>query len=267
MKLVTALVTMIVVGLGAIGLFPHKDQAAPKIEPPTQSIPQNQEKLPRGQTIEVSQNQQTFLVHLVEIPRAASVELVPNFKDKENSKALVERNNCNLAINGGFYQKDATPLGLFYTSGVQFKPGIKSNLVTGFFWEDHGGNRMMGKNPPESLDNLDFILQTGPLFTTANPAVSIVNDEHARRSLLVLDKTDKLYAATIVGKENSFSGPPLGSLPGLLAKSEVQTKLPITTILNLDGGSASFFYVREGVEEFMLSELVPVGSVICVKSD
>lgn len=266
MKLVAALVALLSVIFVALGLKP---QIPPKKQnttsQPTLSQAEIIDQLPQGKTLDVVSGDKTYRINIVEVPAADTMTLIPNFTAKDSSRTIVDRNSCNLAINGGFYQKNNTPLGLFQTHGSRLGSMIVSNLVTGFFWQEKNGVRHTGQTVPTRLDDVDFILQTGPLFSLANPTGSFVNDEPDRRSLLVLDKNNRLYLVEVFEKDNTFGGPELSKIPALFSQKEVQDVYPVTGVLNLDGGSASFFYVRGKDREFMLSELVPVGSVICVK--
>ena len=98
-----------------------------------------------------------------------------------------------------------------------------------------------------------------------NARLRLIDDEPARRSLLGIDDQDRLFVLAVVQKENTFSGPLLVDLPVLFNDERVQRQVRLRIILNLDGGSASFFYNNTNNEPFMLSELTPIGSLLCMK--
>lgn len=222
-------------------------------------------QLPSGELFEASLDGIDYLVYTIKIPNTASLRLVPNFDEKDSGVTLINKYGCTQAINGGFYTQDAKPLGLFVSEGKRYGYPLVSNLVTGFFWEDKTGDRALSFHAPEYIDNLRFVLQTGPLYLVSNPNVTIIADEPKRRSLFIASDKNELWMAAVVTKDNEYSGPLLASLPRLFATAAIQEKLKVTTILNLDGGSASFFYSRDSQRSFVLSEITPIGSLFCLK--
>lgn len=244
--------------LGKVADFPTPDQPLPTKET-------TDESLPLGQTIDISYQGRDYQLHVVEIPARALLRLIPNFKAKESGQNLVNRYNCTLAINGGFYKKDDTPLGFFVSEGERFGTPIQSNLVTGFFWQDDTGGRFISRYAPENLDHLNFVLQTGPLYLLDHKEVRIIDDEPARRSILGTTDDGKLYMIAAVEKNNFHSGPKLGDLPSIIMLPEVKKVRSFSSILNLDGGAASFFSIQDRQKSFMLSEITSIGSLFCVQ--
>ncbi len=213
--------------------------------------------------IDLFYEQRPLQVVVYKIKRNSAISLIPNFTQKINAEKLVEDNGCAAAINGGFYQKNQKPLGLFWTQGKSLGEKIDSNVATGYFWQDADGSLHMGRSAPQK-DASIFIVQTGPIFDLANEqSVSIVDDEHARRSAIGKDGAGNFFLLTFYDPENLFSGPLLADLPSLAKRGELGKIANLTTLLNLDGGSASFFYTKTG--KHILSELVPVGSILCIK--
>lgn len=222
-------------------------------------------RLPHGKIIDLDFNNQNLRILTIEIPASSSMTLIPNFSERFFGEDIVATNSCDIAINGGFYKGDHTPLGLFMTQGNTIGKAIKSSVANGFFWQDNSGIRQTYPQAPVNLENFDFILQSGPYFKVRDRRLNLVNDGRARRSLVGEDGEGHLYFISIITKENNFSGPYLADLPVIFSQPEVQEILPLATILNLDGGGASFFYSRDEEGEFILSALSPVGSVICVR--
>lgn len=215
--------------------------------------------------ITVPYDNSALTVNYIEIPESAKLTLIPNFSQKDSGEALVNKYGCNYAVNSGFYQEDGTPLGLFMTDGAKYGEKIISNIATGYFWQDKNNNRGFGKNPPD-LDSLDLVFQAGPLIIPGNYQLKMISDEKARRILIAGDKQNKLYLMSVFDRENNFSGPNLADLPAIFASSSIQEVIPVTSILNLDGGAASFFFAQEKNVTFSLLELTPIGSLICIKN-
>lgn len=231
---------------------------------PTSSPPQS--PVVWSYQITVPYDNQTLIINYIEITKSAKLTLIPNFSDKENGEMIVAKYNCDFAANSGFYQEDGKPLGLFMTGGSKYGEQTISNIATGFFWQDKNNNRFLGKNPPD-LSSLDLIFQAGPLIIPGNYQLKMIDDEKARRILMAADLQNRLYLMSVFDEENNFSGPNLADLPAIFASSSIQEVIPVTTILNLDGGAASFFYAKEKNIIFSLSEITPIGSLICVKNN
>jgi hypothetical protein len=222
-------------------------------------------RVPRGNNTIISYGTRQLQILSVEIPASASMILIPNFTEKQFGEILVATNSCDMAINGGFYTGAGKPLGLFTTKTNQFGKAVISNVANGFFWENNFGERFMDRQPPEASIQPTFIFQTGPYMPVINKRLSLINDGQSRRSLLGITNENKFYAISVLGQENNLSGPYLADIPVIFALPEIQKVLPLVTVLNLDGGSASFFYSKDEFGELALSSLSPIGSLLCVK--
>lgn len=209
----------------------------------------------------ISYNNNRYFVYSTEITTDKKLTLIPNFIGHHYGKELSEQNDCSQAINGGFYQKNGKPLGLFITDDSKFGNEIESNLVNGFFWQEKTNRRGIGQKIPDK--QMDFVFQAGPYFPVANYTLNTSSDEYARRSLIGIDNVQRLYLLSIVSADNKYSGPYLADLPVLFSQPEIQKNIPLTNLLNLDGGAASFFRVRDNNSDFLLSEMTPIGSLLC----
>lgn len=232
----------------------------------TRSENSSENTLANDKIVSLVDNNKHYLLHLFLIPEQSQITLIPNFTQKENGQSLAISNHCNLAINGGFYQNDDKPLGLFLSDGKIYGQKISGNLVSGFFYQDKFNHREIAFTEPAVRPGTDFILQAGPLFPLPRQKpIAIVDDKFARRMAVGKDGNGSFYFLVIYDRDNLFSGPKLADLPLLFSRSEVQNIANLTLVLNLDGGSASFFYASNGRATFTLSELVPIGSLLCVK--
>jgi len=250
----------ILLGLLLMGTFSFFVFSPPPLPTPTPfSLPKEW-----SQKIEFTHEEEDLVIVYAAIPDKSSFVLIPNFSQKETGARLVEKNQCDYAVNGGFYQENHLPLGLFFSQGKKHGQEIKGSVADGFFWQDKKGNRFLGKEHPD-LSSLDFIFQSGPIFFPQESPLKMAKDEKERRILLAKDKTGRLYFLALFAKDNHFRGPLLSSLPQIFASLRQKEILPFSLILNLDGGTASYFYAKENEEAFSLSELSFIGSLLCVK--
>jgi len=220
--------------------------------------------IPYGGIINLTYLSQRLRIYWAPIPKNAAVYLVPNYTEREFAETITNKLSCHIAINGGFYKGDGKPLGLLITNGNIESLAVRSTVANGYFWQNRVGKRLIGKTQPDPED-VEFAFQSGPFISIANRRLSLVSDERARRSLLGVDEENNLYAISITSGDNAYGGASLADIPVIFSQEEIQQVIPITTLLNLDGGGASFFYVKDKTDEFMLSPLSPVGSVICVR--
>jgi len=106
-------------------------------------------------------------------------------------------------------------------------------------------------------------LQTGPiLIKDANKInISIQNDKSARRTFSFLDNENNIYFGSIYKFDSVYLGPTLDELPEVLSKFVSGFGIEVVDAVNLDGGSASFYFDVNT----KLSELSFVGSYFCIK--
>jgi exopolysaccharide biosynthesis protein len=184
---------------------------------------------------------------------STTMSLIANFTAKKSSTDLIGENHCRMAVNGGYYTKENQPLGLFYTDERYYNAQIHSkNLTNGFVYQTRAGKFGIAADPPK--EPLNFIFQTGPLLST-QIRLTIQDDEMARRILIGQTKNNEVYILALTEATNSNSGPRLDDIPVLLQKQPLQ----FTQLINLDGGSASVYYVPPT----SLSEITPIGSLLC----
>lgn len=220
--------------------------------------------IPYGGIINLSYNSQPLRIYWTPIASDSAVYLIPNYTERKFADSIVKELSCHIAINGGFYKGDGRPLGLLIVYGNTISPSVRSSVANGFFWQKRSGQRFIGKTIPV-LSDVEFAIQSGPLMNVSNRRLSLANDERARRSLLGVDEQGSFYAISVTAGDNAYGGAYLADIPVIFSQNEIQDVFPVTTLLNLDGGGASFFSVKDVDDEFTLSALSPVGSVICVR--
>jgi uncharacterized protein YigE (DUF2233 family) len=207
----------------------------------------------------------TYAIYNQHISDPQYLQLIPNFTDSKTSNNIMKNFGCAYGVNGGFYTIDKKPLGLFFTNG-SFQENTVHNqkLFNGFLYKTSTGKLKIDKIPPDFA--VEFVFQSGPLFRPGEK-LNLTNDEQARRIMIAQTDTGKFYFLAITEYENAHSGPYLADLPDIIQQfnsSQISVDdVHITTILNLDGGSASAYFDSDGKQ---LSELVSIGSFICSKN-
>lgn len=218
-----------------------------------------------------------YNIYMQKIADTRRLTLIPNFNERKSSGAIMEEYGCRYGANAGFYTAEGKPLGLFFTDGNLINSKVHtSQLFNGFVFGNSRGLFDIRSSVPKSKENsLDFYFQSGPLFTPETK-LTIRSDERARRILIGKTNQGMFYFLALVEVDNVNSGPLLADLPAIIHRYN-ETQLTtnnlsseagsgsagqLTTLLNLDGGSASAFYSQDGVQ---ISELTPIGSFLCGK--
>ena len=195
-----------------------------------------------------------------QIVNPEEIELYSNLKAQQLSEQIKVNKSCSVLVNGGFYSKENTHLGLFVSNYEIISKSIQSATHNGFLWIDFN-NVSISSNLPDT--NSRIAIQSGPLlFKDGKPLIlAISNDEPSRRIVAGVTSDNKLIFLAFYRDSAEYEGPKLEQLPEIINSFKKQTKIDIVDAINLDGGSASVFitnYVR-------LNELAHIGSYFCVK--
>lgn len=183
--------------------------------------------------------------------------VIPNFSSPKDSADLIKENNCKYAINGGLYQENKKPLGLFINDNKLFNKKITSNIFNGFLYLD--SNNILDFSQKTDIVS-KFIMQTGPYFNLNSTQIDY-NDKTARRHVIAKDSSSNLYIFSIFTPDSLISGPTLNQIPEFFLKDEIKNIADFTDALTLDGGSASVFYSPA----HSLHESTFIGSLLCWK--
>lgn len=215
------------------------------------------------------QNSSTILEHKgkryaissFDVKDAAVVKFVGNYTKKLFTTQILREKSCVLAINGGFYDTNYSPIGLYIEDNISLSRWEENELLNGVFFVDKEMSGGIGRNVSDF--DLVFALQSGPILVENRSPVflRIFDDEYARRSVVLIDDIGILRFLSVYDPLSTYDGPFLSDLPNIIIEYGKKEGIGIDTALNLDGGSASFFKNKDTT----LSELAPVGGVICVQ--
>lgn len=189
-----------------------------------------------------------------------SLSLIPNYSEKKTSGQVKKANGCKTLVNGGFYKKDGSPIGLVVSNDKVINAFQENPFFNGFFSINRTGLPTISYEVPQ---NPALAVQSGPVLFS-NGQINFVNSndrESARRVVVAITEDGKLIFISFYLSDSVYEGPVLADLPAHLQKFEELSKIKISDTLNLDGGSASAF-VNDGLT---LGELTNVGSFFCAK--
>jgi uncharacterized protein YigE (DUF2233 family) len=206
-------------------------------------------------------NNKRFTYAYVIVQNSDDLSLLPNFPHAKDSQSLMTEHNCTSVINGGYYDTQHKPLGLFQVGSTIYSQQIRSDLLNGFIWANVYVPSAISIELPQPP--FLFALQTGPMLIREGDqmALTINNDTPARRMVAAINIDKHIIFLTVYNGDSVYQGPLLADLPDIVSTISSKENLGIAEAINLDGGSASAFYNADT----HLSELTPVGSVFCIK--
>ena len=211
-------------------------------------------------TVEITFDGKSYWVSWIKVDDLSKLTLFPNFQEKTTARSFINKNKCQYLVNGGFYTEDDRPLGLFESGGEKIREKSANFLIPEIFFVTSDGEFDMVAEPP--LRKVRFALQTGPLLIEKGlpKKLAIKNDETSRRMVVGKTSQREVIFLAVYDKEETFQGPPLSDLPGIINEFQKQKGIFFTKAVNLDGGSASVFYTNS----LFLEELTYAGSFFCV---
>lgn len=249
MKKFVFLVIIILISIGIFYFFSLNDYESPiaPLSPTTAPAPEN--------SVLVDFNSQSYRIYYTKLS-GKKISLIPNFDTQQDALTVAQENNCASATSGGFYTENNKPLGFFKVDGTVISAAVSdTKLLTGYFYLDEQGDPKITYQIPA---NYSTAFQTGPYIIYDKP-FSTVNDKQARRIVIVETDQQDYYSTAIILEGDELYGPTLRDLPPILFS--IETPFTVSRALNLDGGKASFYFNGETT----LSELTPVGSVMCIR--
>jgi len=169
----------------------------------------------------------------------------------------VSNNDAPLvALNGGYFDVDGSPMGLMVHEGREVNPMRKTDW--GVFWLDRKGrghlHHRLKFRWPAWADKVDFALECGPRVRVGGEAIQ-VRPGTARRTLVGVRRDGDLIIAVFPTRV------------GLLAAGRwLHERWEVDDLLNLDGGSSTQLALRDGGVWRTLARGVPVPVLIGVYS-
>lgn len=252
---------LILIALSAIVVIIYSRSQKQTVEPYPADVAKENDSDERDNELSVEHNDVEYNVGLIKLEDRSKITFRLNLIDKRSSAEAYDELDCRYLVNGGFYTKENTPLGLFIQDGKLVNTKIISNTFNSFVTIDDGNNISLLKSFDDT--NPLHAFQTGPLLVENGSFInlSIKNDKASRRIVLIKTDDGLTYFAAFYIKNSLFSGPSLADLPEIVEKLSAELGIPFQSATNLDGGTASAFIS----DEVSLTEASTIGSYFCIK--
>lgn len=141
------------------------------------------------------------------------------------------------AVNGGYFQRDGTPLGLVVSGGKTLHPAEASKILTGVLVVTPWGATLLRTAEFRPGGTVREALQAGPfLVDRGRPVPGLNATRRAERTVLVADR--KGVTALVTTEAVT-----LAELGNLLAVPGLIEGVTVERALNLDGGTSTALWV------------------------
>lgn len=181
--------------------------------------------------------------------RKVTLRVIDQPNEPRGELATAMSNDSFLAgVNGGYFDPDYQPVGLLISNGRTIGPFRRARLLSGVLSVANGRVRLQRVAEFSMKGKISEAVQSGPfLVDHARPVAGLDDSHSARRTFVALGSGNALA----LGYSSSLSLAQLGSV---LTTGKITGDLKIERALNLDGGSSSAFWFRDGTAPFSISE-------------
>ena len=162
--------------------------------------------------------------------------------------SVMSGEHCLAGVNGGYFDPEYKPVGLLISGGRTIAPYRRAKLLSGVLSVANGRVRLQRVSEFSMKARISEAVQCGPfLVDHARPVMGLDDSASARRTFVAIGREN----AIALGYCSSLS---LAQLSQVLTSGKITKDFRIDRALNLDGGSSSAFWFRDGDEPFSIPE-------------
>ena len=161
--------------------------------------------------------------------------------------AVMKREKCACAVNGGYFDANFEPIGLRIVNEQVIAPLRRARLITGVLLASPRGAQIVRSREFSRAQKIAAAIQCGPFLVDASQRVRGLNDSQRARRTFAATATNE---RALVGVCSEVS---LAELATILGTTSIVADSKIERAMNLDGGSSSaFWFTRENGSAFSL---------------
>ena len=202
--------------------------------------------------------QRPVKVELVILDRAKTTLKVIDLPADGSVAEGLRKAGALAGVNGGYFHKDRTPLGLVIIDGQTTHKLERAKLLSGLVTVTPRGANLLRVGEYKAGKQIRQALQAGPYLVDKGNAVTGLNATRlAERTVILADQRG--IAALLI-----TSSVTLADLGKLLATPALFPELKIERALNLDGGSSTALWIDGSPTPFSHSEWKRVRNALAV---
>ncbi len=161
-------------------------------------------------------------------------------------------------VNGGYFESDYKPVGLLISGAHTIAPFRRARLLSGVLSVANGRVRLQRANEFSMKGKITEAVQCGPFLVDHGRPVAGLDESHsARRTFVAIGNGE----AIALGYASSIS---LAQLARVLTIGKIADDFRIERAMNLDGGSSSAFWFKDGTAPFSISEQKTVRDFVAI---
>lgn len=196
------------------------------------------------------------LVHAFRFtPEALELRVLPAGATGGHVHTLAREAGALLAVNGGFFLEDFTPLGLLVSGGRELNALRRADW--GVFSVAGGRADIVHRREWRRPAGLEFAIEAGPRLVVAGRVLSL-KPQRARRTALCLRAPDDVVVVVTAGQLDTTE------FAELLARAESAGGLGCRDALNLDGGSSTQLWFEHGGRRIEVPAVAPVANAVAL---
>jgi uncharacterized protein YigE (DUF2233 family) len=161
-------------------------------------------------------------------------------------------------VNGGYFDPDYQPVGLLVSDGRTITPFRRARLLSGVLSVVNGRIRLQRASEFSMKGKVSEAVQCGPFLVDHGKSVIGLDESRSARRTFVAAGSANVIA---LGYSSSLS---LAELSRVLTSGKITDNLRIDRAMNLDGGSSSAFWFKDGNTPFSISEQKTVRDFVAI---
>jgi uncharacterized protein YigE (DUF2233 family) len=190
--------------------------------------------------------------------KSSALRVIDN-PEGESLGAVMKREECVCAVNGGYFDTKFEPIGLRISDDRTFSPLRRARLVTGILLQSARSIDLIRPGEFSNSKKITAAIQAGPFLVQQGKRIRGLNDSQLARRTFAGTTPDE---RALLGVCSAVS---LAQLADILATVPAAGNLKIRRAMNLDGGSSSaFWFARENGSTFAIPGQKPVRDFVAV---
>lgn len=244
---------LVLVSVVSVGCARSRGGAVPEPVAPPEPAPARARFHPIAPGVGLAEAELPYDDHLAEIDvlrlDLARVELEVRRLDDHLFSPLFQDPSIDVAINGGYFERDFSSSGLVLVRGLVRSP-LSARGGSGVLVVRDGIASLVASDSPEAsaeaLGDAALALQCGPRLVEVGGAIGIARDDgrRAARTAICLRDGGRVLDLIVARRRDGLGGPSLHTLATWMVAGVLPGEPGCEAGLNLDGGPSTALYVR-----------------------